>query len=53
MRLAVIAAALTGPTHANSALPDHTGSDMAGVFDRLADHDVRVIERGERFELAD
>ena len=35
------------------ALPDHAGSDMAGLFDRLADHDVHVIERGERFELAD
>jgi hypothetical protein len=35
------------------ALPDHAGSDIAGLFDRLADQDVHVIERGERFELAD
>ena len=35
------------------ALPDHAGSDLAGLFDQLADQDVHVIERGARFELAD
>jgi hypothetical protein len=33
-------------------LPDHAGSDLAGLFGRLAERDVHVIEAGsERFEL--
>jgi hypothetical protein len=33
-------------------LPDHAGSDLAGLFGRLVERDVHVIEAGsERFEL--
>jgi hypothetical protein len=38
------------------ALPDHAGSDVAGVFGRLAERGVDVVESpagGERFELRD
>jgi hypothetical protein len=35
-------------------LPDHSGSDHAGLLGRLAEYDVHVIEAGgERFELRD
>ena len=34
------------------ALPDHVGSDLAGLLERLAQRDVHVIEtQGEGFEL--
>jgi hypothetical protein len=36
------------------ALPDHAGSDVDGLVDRLADRGVHVIAAsGERFELRD
>ncbi len=36
------------------ALPDHAGSDVDGLFDRLADRGLHVIAGpGERFELRD
>ena len=39
---------------ASHALPDHAGSDVDGLFDRLADRGVHVIAApGERFELRD
>jgi hypothetical protein len=35
-------------------LPDHAGSDMAGLLGRLAERDVHVIDAGgERFEVRD
>ena len=33
------------------ALPDHPGSDIAGLYSRLAERDVHVVEGGERIEL--
>jgi hypothetical protein len=33
------------------ALPDHPGSDIASLYSHLAEHDVHVVENGERFEL--
>jgi hypothetical protein len=36
------------------ALPDHAGSDLEGLFDRLSDQGVHIIETGgERFEPRD
>ena len=32
-------------------LPDHRGSDVAGLYSRLAERDVHVVERGKRIEL--
>jgi hypothetical protein len=37
-----------------SALPDHPGSDFAGLLGRLADGGVHVVESGsDRFTLRD
>lgn len=33
------------------ALPDHPGSDIASLYSHLAEHDVHVVETGERIEL--
>jgi Barstar (barnase inhibitor) len=36
------------------AFPDHAGSNLDGLFDRLADRGVHVIAaNGDRFELRD
>jgi hypothetical protein len=34
------------------ALPDHAGSDVAGLLGRLAERDVHVVENAAGFELA-
>ena len=34
------------------ALPDHAGSDVAGLLGRLAERDVHVVENADGFELA-
>jgi hypothetical protein len=33
-------------------LPDHAGSDVAGLLNRLAERDVHTVENADGFELA-
>jgi hypothetical protein len=41
-------AAVDATLDAFYALPDHAGSDLAGLLGRLADHGVDVVETGDR-----